>query len=322
MRNFGVALATLAVQMVFVGCVQNGSPEQPVPTLPPMGSGPARTLTSSQPAPATETSPQDTATPVTKSKTETSENPIKAQMLLGNPDNAASDTNNKDHYLMRRLQYALSFNETLHFPNWVAWHLQAQDIGDTDRGAFVPDPDLPRSFTRITTRDYVKTGYDRGHNCPSKDRTASREDNDVAFYMTNITPQQHGMNAGPWEGLENYSRSLATDGNELYITCGHGFNDKTFETIGPKNIAVPSFGWKVIVVLSDRTGDDLARIKKSTRVIAIKMPNISTVSKRKWQEYLTTPAEIEKVTGMRFFTNLPPDVAEALRQKKDDGGMF
>jgi endonuclease G, mitochondrial len=243
-------------------------------------------------------------------------------MLLGNPDGATSDTQNREHYLMPRLQYALSYNDTLHFPNWVAWHLEAKDIGETDRSSFIPDPNLPRSFTRIVTHDYSNTGYDRGHNCPSKDRTASPEDNSVAFYMTNITPQQHGMNAGPWEQFENYCRSLTRAGNEVYIICGHGFNHQTIETIGPQQIAVPNFGWKIAVVLSDRPGDDLARIKKSTRVIALKMPNISTISKRKWEEFITTPAQIEIDANMKFFTNLPPDIAEALRAKRDDGGTI
>jgi endonuclease G, mitochondrial len=301
--------------VLLVGCNQTTQNPSPPPTLPPLGDGPTRTLT----ATPNSASPEVTG-PITRAAKP--ENPIKVQMLLGNPDGATSDTSNQNHYLMPRLQYALSYNETLHFPNWVAWHLEAKDIGDTDRSNFEPDPNLPRSFTRIVTRDYSNSGYDRGHNCPSKDRTASPEDNNVAFYMTNITPQQHGMNAGPWEGFEMYCRHLAQTGNEVYIICGHGFNDKNFETIGPNRIAVPNFGWKVAVVLSDRPGDDLARIKKSTRVIALKMPNISTISKRKWSEFITTPGEIEKDVSMQFFTNLPADVAIALRQKKDDGGNF
>lgn len=38
-----------------------------------------------------------------------------------------------------------------------------------------------------------------GHNCPHKDRSRSRQDNQVVFYMSNMTPQKHGMNGGPWE---------------------------------------------------------------------------------------------------------------------------
>jgi endonuclease G len=240
-----------------------------------------------------------------------------AQMLLGNPDGATKNAANREHYLMTRPEYALSYNDELRFPNWVSWRLTADDVGSVERGQFVPDPDLPAGFNRITTSDYTRSGYDRGHNCPSKDRSATREQNDVVFYMTNITPQAHGMNAGPWERLESFCRTLAQDGNDLYITCGHGFSSPTHGTIGRDQIAVPDFGWKVVVVVPPGSGDPLARITPRTRVIAVKMPNISTISRQDWQRYVVTPAEIEKDTGLRLFANLPADVADPLRNKLD-----
>ena len=241
-----------------------------------------------------------------------------AQMLLGNPDKAkSSPTSNKEHFLLKRDQIALSYNDKLRFPNWVAWHLTAGDIGSTERGQFQPDPDLPGPFTHVVTRDYTSSGYDRGHNCPSKDRSASRKDNDIVFYMSNITPQQHGMNAGPWEQLESYCRQLAQEGNELYIQCGHGFTDKKYKTLGKAGIAVPDFGWKVILVLPEKGGNDLARITEQTRVIAVKMPNISTISKKDWREFRLSAGEIEQATGLMFFDALPKKLADTLKSKVD-----
>lgn len=240
-------------------------------------------------------------------------------MLLGNPDGATPAPQNRQHYLLKRSQYALSYNDTLHYPNWAAWHLNASDIGSTSRGQFQPDPELPRGFTAITPRDYTGSGYDRGHNCPSADRSLSRSANDAVFYMSNMTPQVHGMNAGPWERLESYCRDLTKQGNELYILCGHGFSSPTYRKIGRAQIAVPDFGWKIVVVLTDRAGDDLKRITAQTRVIAVRMPNINTVSKENWTRYLVTPAEIEKATGLNFFASLPATIASALKQKRDSG---
>jgi endonuclease G len=242
-----------------------------------------------------------------------------SQMLLGNPDNASADGKNREHYLIQRPQYALSYNDKLRFPNWVAWHLNAGDVGTVARGQFVPDTFLPSGFTRITPSDYTRSGYDRGHNCPSADRSATPTDNDAVFLMTNMTPQAHGMNAGPWEKLEMYSRDLAKRGSELYIVAGHGFSAPTHQTIGRNGVAVPDFGWKVVVVLPDQPGDDLKRINAGTRVIAVRMPNVNTVSREDWTRYLTTPAEIEKATGLKLFTALPPAVANALRIKQDSG---
>lgn len=250
----------------------------------------------------------------------------KAQMLLGNPDRAEEQSMDNPvapaRYLIRRPQYALSYNEYLHISNWVAWHLNASDIGTAERGGFVPDPALPPAFYRVVTSDYTRSGYDRGHNCPSKDRSATRADNDAVFYLTNITPQAHGMNAGPWEQFEGYCRGLAQGGNELYVLCGHGFSATTHGSIGTRGgakIAVPDFAWKIVVVLPDRSGNDLTRITARTRVIAVRMPNVSTISKRPWRDFVTTPKAIEAATGLHFFGALPPTIADALRKKKDAG---
>lgn len=242
--------------------------------------------------------------------------------IFGNPDGATNNPRNPDHYLLPRREFTLSYNDSLRFPNWVAWRLDSQDIGDTERGNFTSDPDLPDSFAHVTTRDYTGSGYDRGHNCPSKDRSASREINDVAFYMSNITPQRHEMNAGPWEKLEMYSRSLAQDGNELYIVCGHGFDSKDSgraKRIGRSQIAVPDFGWKIIVVLPQKRGGDTERVTTDTRVIAVKMPIEGMDASDPWDKYLTTPAAIEQATDLTFFGNLPSAVASALKQKHDAG---
>lgn len=242
--------------------------------------------------------------------------------IFGNPDGATNNPRNPDHYLLPRREFTLSYNDSLRFPNWVAWRLDSQDIGDTDRGNFTADPDLPESFEHITTRDYSGTGYDRGHNCPSKDRSASRAVNDVAFYMSNITPQRHTMNAGPWENLESYCRKLAQEGNELYILCGHGFDSKDparAPRIGRSQITVPDFGWKIVVVLPKKRGGDAERVAADTRVIAVKMPNEGVDEHDAWDKYLTTPAAIEQATDLTFFANLPQEVATALKQKQDTG---
>ncbi len=253
-----------------------------------------------------------------------SRNP-KSQMVLGNPDRATASPSNPQHYLIQRPQYALSYNDSLRFPNWVAWHLEQSDVGELERGAFQPDPALPSGFVRVTPSDYSRSGYSRGHNCPSKDRTATREDNDAVFYMSNMTPQAQGMNGGPWADLESYSRDLTKDGSELFIYCGHGFSAKKRKTIGKAKVAVPDFGWKIVVVVPPVTAkqvsvaatDPLRRISGTTRVIAVRMPNINTISKKGWREFRTSVGEIETATGLRFFDALPAPVAAQLKNRVD-----
>jgi DNA/RNA endonuclease G (NUC1) len=239
------------------------------------------------------------------------------QMATGNLDKATTSPTNKNHYLIQRAQYALSYNDGLRFPNWVAWHLSRSDIGSVERGKFQPDTSLPDGFTMVTPKDYTRSGYDRGHNCPSKDRSATRADNDSVFLMTNMTPQAHGMNAGPWEGLESYSRDLTNAGNELFIIAGHGFSSPTRKTIGKAKIAIPDFGWKVVVVIPVGPGTPISRITSTTRVIAIRVPNISTVSKKDWREYRTSVQDIESVTKLNFFDALPKSVVASLKNRVD-----
>lgn len=296
-----------------LGVLLAGCPKPAAPPAQPMR--PPVTITDSRPANSQpggflKTPPRSGGTPAGKSSA--AGDPL---AIFGNPDDATESPRNQDHFLMARPQMTLSYNNTLRFPNWVAWHLKASDIGDTERSSFVPDPDLPSGFEVITTRDYSGSGFDRGHNCPSKDRTANAEDNQVVFYMTNITPQYHEMNAGPWEGLESYCRKLAQDGNELYILCGHGFDkgNERGQTIGKDNIAVPDFGWKIVVVVPEK-----ASVDANTRVIAVKMENSKTIS-GSWDRFITTAAELEQATGLRFFKGLPADVAQALKQKRDEG---
>lgn len=299
--------------LCLTGCPKPAPPQAlrpPVTDSRPANSQPGGFLKDGTTSPRTNTSAESDA------RGSSNDDPL---AVLGNPDDATESPRNQDHFLMARPQMTLSYNNSLRFPNWVAWHLEASDIGDVERSNFIPDPDLPQGFEAITTRDYSGSGYDRGHNCPSKDRTASTEDNQVVFYMSNITPQQHGMNAGPWEGLETYCRKLAQEGNELYILCGHGFRDKNYKTIGRDQIAVPDFGWKIVIVLPQKSGNDLKRITAETRIIAVEMPNISTISRQPWDKYVTTVAELEQSTGLTFLENLPSDVAQVLKQKRDEG---
>lgn len=236
----------------------------------------------------------------------------KAQMLLGNPDKATTDSRNSKRFLIRRPQYAMSYNDALRWSNWVSWKLDASDMGKEPRSQFQPDTNLPSGYTIVTPTDYTRSGYDRGHNCPSADRSAHVEDNRAVFLMSNITPQAHGMNAGPWEKLESECRTLARQGNSLHIITGHGFSSPSYDTISKKKIAVPDFSWKVVVVVPKG-----GRIDANCRVIAVRMPNINTISKKRWQEFVITAAEIEKVTGLLFFDALPARVAAALRAKRD-----
>lgn len=236
----------------------------------------------------------------------------RTHLALGNPSNAVPNTSNPDNYLLLNDYYALSYNRRKAIPNWVAWRLSRDDFGDTNRqNDFRPDNRLSADWEKVTPSDYSGSGFDRGHLCPSADRSNSVEANSATFLMTNMSPQTHDMNAGPWEKLESYSRSLARRNATLYIIAGqYGEKGKI-----KNKITVPTNFWKIVVVLPNDA--DISTINRDTRIIAVDMPNSEGVQNENWRKFRTTVRQIEQKTNYNFFSNLPENVRNNLKIKVD-----
>ena len=232
------------------------------------------------------------------------------QMQLGNPSGATVDPANQNRYLIQRAQYALDYNATTREPNWVSWDLTSTDTGSSGRSDFVVDTTLPAGFYQVLTTDYSGSGYDRGHMCPSGDRTVTTADNQFTFFMSNMVPQAPDNNQGVWASFETYCRTLAAAGNEVLITSGpSGYAGSTIAS----GVAIPGYVWKIAVVVPAGAGTAASRVTASTRVIAIKIPNIAGVRSNPWQQYITSAAQIEADTGYTFFSDLAPTIRAALR---------
>lgn len=239
--------------------------------------------------------------------------PVSVHLTLGNPSNAStSDPNN---YLIIKKQYALSYNRDKGIPNWVSWELNKSWLGEAPRSnKFRPDDTLPEGWYRVTPSDYTRSGYDKGHMAPSADRSDNPEDNAATFLMTNIIPQAPDNNQGYWAELENYGRTLATEGKELYIISG-SYGQK--ETIAQGKVAVPERIFKIIVV--SEPGKGINGINPSTRVIAIDTPNANGNRESSWTQYLTTVEALEKKTGYDFIGNVNKSIQQAIETKADRG---
>ena len=245
-------------------------------------------------------------------------------MALGNPSGATANINNADNYLMSKPQYVLSYNRSRGIANWVSWHLNRDWKGNAARqDDFRADPALPSGWYAVSPNDYTNTGFDRGHICPSDDRDGNVEDNSATFLMTNMLPQAPQNNRQTWRLLEEYGRTLVTQGNELYIIAGgygrggSGSRGGTTETFAGGRVTVPNRVWKVMLVLPNG-GDDLNRINSSTRVIAVDMPNTEEVADRKWYDYRVSVRDIEAKTGFDFFSKLPISVQNAIEARVDN----
>jgi endonuclease G, mitochondrial len=207
--------------------------------------------------------------------------------------------------------FVVGWDNTLHAARWVAWAVTQGDLGQAKRkNNFREDHALPSGFFRVGPQDYAHSGYDRGHFCPSGDRTKNPEQNSNTFVMTNMHPQRHALNAGPWEKLEEATRSaLQLPDDVAYVVAG-ALYEKDAALLG-RGVPVPSHSWKTVVwTKTSVTPKQLPANSVSTTVL---MPNEEARDGDSFVQYKTTIAQVESLSHLRLLTSLEPAVQIALR---------
>jgi len=241
--------------------------------------------------------------------TDTSEIDSSPHVMLGVP----TDRDPRDDFLINHGVYVVSYNRNRNDPNWVSWKLTAQDLGGEERqNDFRPDNALPDDFMHITRKDYAGSGYDQGHMCPSAHRTATAEMNSLTFLMTNMQPQRHGLNAGPWKSLETFERNLVDrNGKEVYVVAG-GLFGASPKIIG-NGVAVPKQNFRITVVLDQ--GQRLGDVSTNTPIFAVEMPNEPTAAGHRWTEFKVTIDRVEQDSGYDFLSALPDNLEKEVEAR-------
>ena len=200
--------------------------------------------------------------------------------------------------ILRRTAYTVSYNPATRCPNWVAWKLTADHAdGDVKRTSrFYEDQEVPAP--RATPADYKGSGWSRGHMCPAGDNKWSWEAMQQTFALTNVCPQDAGLNSGLWNSLEMDCRKWARKYGEVYIVCGPVYYNRRHETIGDNQVVVPEAFFKVVLCLTGKP-----------KAIGVVVKNTS--GKKKKDLYYNTVDDVERLTGFDFFPALP----DALEQK-------
>jgi len=231
--------------------------------------------------------------------------PTGFHLALGEP----RDRDPSDDVILDHGVFVVSYNPTRLVPNWVAWRLVARDLGDAERtGRFHSDAMLPAGMPGPSKVDYQGSGYDRGHMCPSGDRTVSAAANDETFVMTNMEPQLHALNAGPWEGLEGFERQVAREDKQVFLVAGGLFDAAPARLMGGE--AVPRATFKVMVILDPGTG--AAGVNEGTPSYAVIMPNSIAVAGTRWTDYLVSIDEVERQSGYDFLSLVPSAIQQEL----------
>ena len=246
-------------------------------------------------------------------------------LVMGNPSAATNDPANRNNYLMERPFFAESFNDKNGTPNWVSWRLISSDIGHAPRVPFYADTQLPADFKHVDPTDYTGDGFDRGHMCDHGDRSSSVEASTATFTMANMIPQSPHVNQKAWAHLEEYCRQLAQQGKTLYVVSGPSGQGGTgshgaMTIVGQAHqVVVPAKCWKVIMVLDHSAATpsaDIQQVNASTRMIAVIMPNDVSVGDD-WTGFRVPVADVEKLTGFKFFSSVPAAVIDPLKASAD-----
>lgn len=198
--------------------------------------------------------------------------------------------------------FTVSFNPSNKTPNWVAWELletEAEGVSGRSNNFWQDD----RVENCPTTRDYSYSGWDRGHMCPAADQKWSRKAMEDCFVLTNIAPQDHALNAGAWQTLEKKERAWAKRDSAIVIIAGPIYKDSDSERIGEAGVRVPGAFFKVMI----------APYLENPRGIGFIYPNMSSPGNMK--DYAMTIDEVEEITGIDFFYNLPDDLEKEIESK-------
>ena len=212
----------------------------------------------------------------------------------------------RNEQVIEHLGYTVSYNSFYKTPNWVAWELTRKETeGDEERtNKFLPDPELPEP--RVTTSDYTRSGYDRGHMAPAADMKWSSRAMKESFYMSNICPQNRKLNRDDWGDLEESCRKWAEKYGTVHIACGPIYDTKSPKRIGKSRVAVPDRFFKVVLIYN----------RKNPMAMGFLFDN--KAHHQNLKNYMVTVDKVEEETGLDFFPKVPDSIEERIESTVPD----
>lgn len=228
--------------------------------------------------------------------------------------------------------YSVCYDVDRHISHWVAYPIfkkvyETPVLSRVNDFNYDPNDQLPVIPTRdqyIGTggngRGYGARGYDRGHMLPQASRYNNYEPNRMTYYGTNMMPQNSTLNQNIWASLEGKVRGwggLQTY-DTLYVVTGAAF--KSTKTIDNANgpIAVPSHCWKVLLRQRGNQNRQISQFKADElKAIGFVFTNDDAGAATSIESAVRSVKEIEELTGFKFFRNLDPAVADAVKSQKN-----
>ena len=147
--------------------------------------------------------------------------------------------------------------------------------------------------------------YARGHQLPSADRQCCYDANAQTFYGTNMTPQLNEHNEGIWAELEGMVRGWANTSDTTYVVTGVtvSASSKKEEDSYGNSVTIPDAYFKA--VLKYNKASTFAPWTAAAFYLEHRAYS-GSISK----SHSMSIDELEEITGIDFFVNLPAKVGE------------
>lgn len=193
---------------------------------------------------------------------------------------------------------------------WVAYPLCSFYTNKTvDRtNAWAYDPLLGSSRSSAPFGGYGGN-YARGHQLPSADRLCCVDANKQTFYGSNLTPQQNEHNEGIWQALEDKVRTIANKSDTTYVVTGCMVKNPRGTTTDSdgKSMTVPSHYFKALLRYTKASTQG----QWSAAAFYLEHKNYSKSSSGyDFKAVSMSIDELEEITGLDFFVNLPDMVGD------------
>ena len=215
------------------------------------------------------------------------------------------------------INYSVEWDTQKRSQRWSCYQMTASNrasktsryYSDTNQYPYDPNLGVNDYFSYDPFRG---SGYDHGHICPSADRLYSKDANYQTFYLTNMQPQRHIFNAGIWEVMEGKLRSWIHQSSNIKDTlfvCKGGTIDAVETAGGIKDpilttlsngLIVPKYFFMALLYKS-KTG--------SYKAMAFWVEHLNEDhSNDPLSNYVINIDELERLTGIDFFCNLPDNI--------------
>ncbi len=179
------------------------------------------------------------------------------------------------------------------------WTYEYLDVKNRDR----PPKKLAVSFKenkavyslhRSTIKDYKQSGLDRGHMMAAANWNQNEKDLSNTFLLSNVCPQNAGLNRGVWAALEKKIRQKIAPEQPVEVVTGplflphleNGNRFVKYQVIGENHVAVPTHFFKLIYFE-----------QKPTAYI---IPNHDLPLGTQLDQFLVPIDLLEKVSGLQF----------------------